>query len=124
MNTQRPKFISCFTSSAGFSLAEMLVVVAILGILLTAAIPLFMNAINNQRIKDCAANVKIINSAINRTAAITGKNKVDIDSATPAVKTILNRFLPGDGLDGLTCSVGGGMQAYSVVDGAIVGHTH
>lgn len=124
MDKAHETYFDRIISNDGFSLAEMLVVVAILGILLTAAIPLFMNAINNQRIKDCAANVKIINSAINRTAAITGKNKVDIDSATPAVKTILNRFLPGDGLDGLTCSVGGGTQAYSVVDGAIVGHAH
>lgn len=110
--------------SFGFSLAELMVTVAVLGILLAAAIPIFNTSINNQRIKDCRANRVIITSAINRAAAISGKNKVDIDSADSTVKTILNRFIPGDGLDGLVCSVGSNKTGYTVENGQVVGHAH
>lgn len=103
----------------GFSLAELIVTVFILGLILSVAVPLFSNSIENQRIKECDASKKIVGSAIMRAAAVTGKDLANITSAD------CNRFING-GISSLACDAQTNpIHTYSVVGGVISpAHNH
>ena len=75
----------------GFTLMEMLIVVAIIGILIAIAIPTFSNALNKARVAADEANLhsfysaKISDHMLNETAlphATTGATTVEIDGTT------------------------------------------
>jgi prepilin-type N-terminal cleavage/methylation domain-containing protein len=64
--------------SRGFTLVEVLIVVAILGILLAIAVPAFTNARNGARAKGCQYNLKQIYSAKERWAMDKNKSPDDV----------------------------------------------
>ena len=84
------------TNKKGFTLMEMLIVVAIIAILVAIAIPTFNNSLNKARVATDAANiraayaevmVKYLDSAdkvtadISDTVTMTGNNNEDMDIA-------------------------------------------
>lgn len=107
------------SSQHGFSLAELMVTILILGLILSVVVPLFSTSIENQRIKECDASKKIIQSAIMRAAAVTGKDLANITSVD------CNRFISG-GISSLTCDAKTNpVHTYAVVGGVISpAHNH
>ena len=77
-NTSRP---------AGFTLVEIMIVVAIIGLLAAIAIPNFVKARNTSQINACINNLRQIDSAIQQWALET--KKADTDAPTAAVYTYL-----------------------------------
>ncbi|MBN2852261.1 MAG: prepilin-type N-terminal cleavage/methylation domain-containing protein [Clostridia bacterium] len=95
----------------GFTLVELMVVVAILGVLVAIAIPVYNNVTNNAKIAACKASVRTINGAIEVYHAATGSYPTDI--ATDLVPGYLKE-LP-------VCPFG---TAYTIVSNSVAYHTH
>lgn len=103
----------------GFTMVELAVVVAIMGILLLGAWGLFDRSIQYENLRQCQNNVETINQAIVRSAAIDGRSLAGIDNAA------VNPYITG-GSASLKCSVRKNPQpTYKVVGGKITpAHSH
>lgn len=53
----------------GFTLVELMVVVAILGVLVAVAVPVYSNVTDNAKKTTCAANIRTLKSAITMAQA-------------------------------------------------------
>jgi prepilin-type N-terminal cleavage/methylation domain-containing protein len=73
------------TKRKAFTLVEIMIVVLIIGILLAIAVPNFMKARDNSRLKSCIANLHQIDAA-KQQAAMDLKLQ-DTDTPTPAQLT-------------------------------------
>lgn len=74
----------------GFTLVEMMIVVLIIGILISIALPNFMRARENARLRACVANMKQIQSAIEQWGMET---KASGDTAVPTDLNAYNNWL-------------------------------
>lgn len=67
----------------GFTLIELMVVVLIIGILVAIAVPVFVNASNNAKIKTCKANLRTMDGAIQTYGATNQTDPADLDALVP-----------------------------------------
>jgi prepilin-type N-terminal cleavage/methylation domain-containing protein len=84
---------------AGFTLVEIMIVVAIIGLLAAIAIPNFMRARAKSQQNACINNLRQIDSAINEwameTGQATGANIGGISTVSAYIKLNSNSSVPG-----------------------------
>lgn len=68
----------------GFTLVELVVVIAILGILAAIAVPRFINAIDDANEATDAANVKVLQAAVNMYFMENNAYPADLDALVDA----------------------------------------
>lgn len=89
---------------AGFTLVEIMIVVAIIGVLAVIAIPNILHARNTAQTNTCIGNLRQLNSALQQWAAQNGKissDTVALTDLTPYIK------LQKNGTTLPTCPAGG-----------------
>ncbi|MBP7215781.1 MAG: type II secretion system protein [Candidatus Omnitrophica bacterium] len=99
----------------GFTLVELLVVLIIIGILVAMLIPNTLNAIRQANTKDCAANIRSLDTAIQLYYSEHGRTW---PAAGPATDAVLGTYVTGGTVP--SCKVKPG-TAYNIVintDGA------
>ena len=77
------------TNKKGFTLVELLVVVAIIAILMLIAIPRFMNSTTGAKIKTFEGNFRTVVSAITQYTANNAGSTDQIDAATSDVQKLV-----------------------------------
>ena len=73
----------------GFTLVEIMIVVAIIGLLAAIAVPNFVNARNNSRASVCVNNLRQIDSAKEQYALENNLNDGDAIAATASLDTYI-----------------------------------
>jgi len=87
-------------NNAAFTLVEIMIVVAIIGLLAAIAIPNFVKARNTAQANACIANMHQIDSAIQQWALETGQKDSSAPNAAAIATYIKNQVMP-------TCPAGG-----------------
>ena len=87
-------------NTAGFTLVEIMIVVAIIGLLAAIAVPNFVQARTNARRGTCVNNLRLIDASKEQYALENNK-----DSATTPAAADLTAYLKGGAMP--TCSASG-----------------
>ena len=101
------KKLYALKNKKGFTLVELMVVVAILGILVAVAVPVYNSVTEKAQKNACAANLRTIESAVMQ-ATIDGVDAASIDTMAS-----LNKYLKD--ADKLSCPKDGDL--YTIADG-------
>lgn len=96
----------------GFTLVELMVVVAIIGVLVAIAVPVYNNSQNTAKTNACLSNIRIIEGAIEMYKANNSGTE-----PTMADLTTNGAYIK----DTPVCPFG---NAYTITDGKVTAHTH
>ncbi len=88
---------------SGFTLVEIMIVVAIIGLLLAIAIPNFVKARGTSQANACINNLRQIDSCVQQWALENGKKNTDAPDSAEVVFYLRGGKLP-------TCPAGGAYQ--------------
>lgn len=72
-------------AAAGFTLVEIMIVVAIIALLAVIAIPNFLKARNSARVKACMANLRVMDTAKAQWAFDAKKTSTDVPVSTDII---------------------------------------
>jgi prepilin-type N-terminal cleavage/methylation domain-containing protein len=89
------------TNKAGFTLVEIMIVVAIIGLLAAIGIPSFQKARDNARTKACINNLRVIDGAKEQYAMDS-----NVATGTAIANSAINEYIKG-GYTSLECGAGG-----------------
>ncbi|MBI4323974.1 MAG: prepilin-type N-terminal cleavage/methylation domain-containing protein [Chloroflexi bacterium] len=78
----------------GFTLVEIMIVVAIIGLLAAIAIPNFAKARNSARVKVCISNLKAVDGAKQQWALENKKNTAEIPSQAEITPYLSGQRMP------------------------------
>jgi len=98
-----------YSLKAAFTLVEIMIVVAIIGLLATIAIPNFIKSRETARKNACINNLRLIDTAIQQWALENNKNNGDT-VAVDSLTTYLNRgagVINGSASGAVKCPSGG-----------------
>ena len=98
----------------GFTLVELLVVLIIIGILVAIAVPSAFRAINQANIRECAANIRSLNTAVNMYYT-------EHSRTWPTAIGDLSTYVSGGTVP--QCHVGTAAVAYTLTTNATTGET-
>ena len=96
---------------AGFTLVEIMIVVAIIGLLAAIAIPNFIKARETARKNTCINNLRLIDGAIQQWALENGKNSTD--KVSSVLSTSLTPYLGRGGTGVINGTASGAVKCPS-----------